>query len=192
MFHFPALPPHRLYIHRRVTRHHSCRVSPFGHPRIQARLTAPRGLSQPPTSFIGFRCQGIHHAPLNTYNTKTKSVKNKLHQTEPQKLCLIRCSQPLSTNQTPHPTTKMERQHTHPTRGRQTGLLPPDPTVCPRTKSPWPTSPERPTGRWKKPAAVKKHSAPPTTPYGRRQTGPSHRTPRCCGGGGKRCSLERR
>ena len=28
-------------------------VSPFGHPRITARLTAPRGLSRPPTSFIG-------------------------------------------------------------------------------------------------------------------------------------------
>ena len=56
-----------------VTRHHSCWVSPFGNPRINARLTAPRGISQPPTSFIGSRCQGIHHAPLNTYlHTKTK------------------------------------------------------------------------------------------------------------------------
>ena len=63
MFHFPAFPPAPLYIHRRVTRHHSCRVSPFGHPRINARLTAPRGISQPPTSFIGSRCQGIHHVP---------------------------------------------------------------------------------------------------------------------------------
>ena len=53
MFHFPAFPPHRLYIHRRVTPHHWCWVSPFGNPRITARLTAPRGLSQPPTSFIG-------------------------------------------------------------------------------------------------------------------------------------------
>jgi hypothetical protein len=56
-----------------VTRHHSCRVSPFGHPRIHARLTAPRGITQPPTSFIGSQCQGIHHAPLNTYNTKPKN-----------------------------------------------------------------------------------------------------------------------
>jgi hypothetical protein len=37
-----------------------CRVSPFGHPRINAWSTAPRGLSQPPTSFIGGRRQGIH------------------------------------------------------------------------------------------------------------------------------------
>jgi hypothetical protein len=53
MFHFPAFPPHTLYIQMWVTPHNGCRVSPFGHPRISARLTAPRGLSQPPTSFIG-------------------------------------------------------------------------------------------------------------------------------------------
>ena len=53
MFHFPAFPPHTLYIQVRVTLHNECWVSPFGYPRISARLTAPRGLSQPPTSFIG-------------------------------------------------------------------------------------------------------------------------------------------
>ena len=68
MFHFPTFPPHALYIQARVTRHHSCWVSPFGHPRISARLTAPRGLSQPPTSFIGSWCQGIHRTLLHTYN----------------------------------------------------------------------------------------------------------------------------
>ena len=67
MFHFPTFPPHTLYIQMRVTRHHSCWVSPFGNPRITARLTAPRGLSQPPTSFIGSWCQGIHRTLLNTY-----------------------------------------------------------------------------------------------------------------------------
>lgn len=67
MFHFPTFPPHALYIQARVTRHHSCWVSPFGHPRISARLTAPRGLSQPPTSFIGSWCQGIHRTLLHTY-----------------------------------------------------------------------------------------------------------------------------
>jgi hypothetical protein len=35
-------------------------VSPFGHPRIKAWEATPRGLSQPPTSFIGSRRQGIH------------------------------------------------------------------------------------------------------------------------------------
>ncbi len=67
MFHFPAFPPHRLYIQRQVTAHDDCRVPPFGHPRITARLTAPRGLSRPPTSFIGSWCQGIHRAPLKTW-----------------------------------------------------------------------------------------------------------------------------
>ena len=125
----------------RVTRHHSCRVSPFGHPRINARLAAPRGLSQPPTSFIGSQCQGIHHAPLNTYKHKT-NIRNctseNNHHTPPtphkEKAggtgpLLARCSQPLSTNQTPHtPPPKMERQQ--PTPNEVTGLLSQSPIVC--------------------------------------------------------------
>ena len=67
MFHFPAFPPNTLYIQVRVTPHDGGRVSPFGHPRITARLAAPRGLSQPPTSFIGSWCPGIHRAPLLTW-----------------------------------------------------------------------------------------------------------------------------
>lgn len=67
MFHFPSFPPHCLCVQQRVTAHDDCRVSPFGHPRITARLTAPRGLSRPPTSFIGSWCQGIHRAPLKTW-----------------------------------------------------------------------------------------------------------------------------
>jgi hypothetical protein len=39
-------------------------VSPFGHPRITARLPTPRGLSQAPTSFIGSWYQDIHRLPL--------------------------------------------------------------------------------------------------------------------------------
>jgi hypothetical protein len=64
MFHFPTFPPHALCVQAWVTGHDSCRVSPFGNPRINARLTAPRGLSQPPTSFFGSWCLGIHRAPL--------------------------------------------------------------------------------------------------------------------------------
>src|SRR5947199_1222433 len=79
MFHFPAFPPLALCVQARVTGHVSCRVSPFGHPRIKAWLTAPRGLSQPPTSFFGSWCQGIHRAPLITW---------------PQ-----RCSRPLCSSQ---------------------------------------------------------------------------------------------
>ncbi len=53
MFHFPALPPTALYIQTAATRHDSGQVSPFGHPRINVWLATPRGLTQPPTSFIG-------------------------------------------------------------------------------------------------------------------------------------------
>ena len=79
MFHFPAFPPLALCVQARVTGHDSCRVSPFGNPWITARLAAPQGLSQPPTSFIGSWCQGIHRAPLLTW---------------PQ-----RCSRPLCSSQ---------------------------------------------------------------------------------------------
>ena len=79
MFHFPTFPPHSLYIQLVVTRHHSCWVSPFGHPRITARLTTPRGLSRPTTSFIGSWCQGIHRTPLNTYNNTYKHTPHTPH-----------------------------------------------------------------------------------------------------------------
>ncbi len=77
MFHFPTFPPHALCVQARVTPHDWCGVPPFGNPRINARLTAPRGLSQPPTSFIGSWCQGIHRAPLTTWPHK------KTHPTTP-------------------------------------------------------------------------------------------------------------
>ena len=69
MFHFPTFPLPALYIQAGVTRSPKGPggVSPFGNPRITARLSAPRGLSQPPTSFIGSWCQGIHRTLLNTY-----------------------------------------------------------------------------------------------------------------------------
>ena len=79
MFHFPTFPPHTLCVQVWVTGHDSCRVSPFGNPRIKAQSAAPRGLSQPLTSFIGSWCQGIHRAPLLTW---------------PQ-----RCSRPLCSSQ---------------------------------------------------------------------------------------------
>ena len=68
MFHFPTFPLPALYIQAGVTRLHEAPsgVSPFGHPRIKARLSAPRGLSQIATSFFGSRCQGIHRLLLET------------------------------------------------------------------------------------------------------------------------------
>ena len=68
MFHFPTFPLPALYIQAGVTGSHEAPsgVSPFGHPRIRARLSAPRGLSQIATSFFGSRCQGIHRLLFET------------------------------------------------------------------------------------------------------------------------------
>jgi hypothetical protein len=66
MFHFPALPSTTLYIQAVMTPHNECRVTPFGNPRINARLPTPRGISQAPTSFIGSWYQGIHRMPYKT------------------------------------------------------------------------------------------------------------------------------
>ena len=60
-----------------MTRHDSCRVTPFGHPGITARLTAPPGLSRPPTSFIGSWYQGIHHLPYTTSTTNQNFKKSR-------------------------------------------------------------------------------------------------------------------
>ena len=47
-------------------------VSPFGHPRIEAWSAAPRGFSQPPTSFIGIWRQGIHRWLFLAWNISSK------------------------------------------------------------------------------------------------------------------------
>ena len=60
MFQFPTFPLPVLCVQTGVTPHDGCRVSPFGHPRINALSAASRGFSQPDTSFIGSRRQGIH------------------------------------------------------------------------------------------------------------------------------------
>jgi hypothetical protein len=99
MFHFPSFPPRTLCVQVRATGHDPCWVSPFGDPRITARLTAPRGLSQPPTSFIGSWCQDIHRAPLKTW---------------PQ-----RCSRPLCSSQTTNGNHQAPRHHTPPPRPRR-------------------------------------------------------------------------
>ena len=67
MFQFGRFPPLGLCVQPRVTGHDPCRVSPFGHPRIQALLAAPRGFSQPHASFFGSWRQGIHRKPFLTW-----------------------------------------------------------------------------------------------------------------------------
>ena len=62
MFQFSGFAPMLLCIQSTVTL--AGRVSPFGNSRISAHLPAPRDLSQAVTSFIAYRCQGIHHMHL--------------------------------------------------------------------------------------------------------------------------------
>ena len=52
----------------------SFEVSLFGDPRIEARLPAPRGLSQVTTSFIGSWCLGTHRLPLVACYFTTKML----------------------------------------------------------------------------------------------------------------------
>ena len=55
-------------------------VPPFGNPRIKALSAAPRGISQPQTSFIGPVCQGIHHTPLQATHTQHACAARFLQQ----------------------------------------------------------------------------------------------------------------
>jgi hypothetical protein len=66
MFQFPWFPLPALCVQAGVTRHDPCQVVLFGDPRIEACLAAPRGLSQPATSFFGFQRLGIHRVPFAT------------------------------------------------------------------------------------------------------------------------------
>ena len=99
----PRQPPHRLCIHLRVTPHNRCWVSPFGHPRINALLATPRGITQPHTSFIGSACQGIHHTPVTKHtDTQTITVNN----TKTQKRKILASTIQFSHNTTPTQTSK--------------------------------------------------------------------------------------
>jgi hypothetical protein len=70
MFQFPWFPLLALCVQARVAPHDRCRVSPFGHLRIDARSTAPRSFSQSPTSFFGSRRQGIHRWLFVAWNQR--------------------------------------------------------------------------------------------------------------------------
>ena len=70
MFQFPRFPLPALCVQAGVPIHDDWRVSPFGYLRIKAWSTAPRSFSQPPTSFIGSRRQGIHRWHFIAWNIK--------------------------------------------------------------------------------------------------------------------------
>ena len=60
----PLLVLYNLLLSAIYARPSTWRVSPFGYPRIYAYLTAPRGFSQPITSFFDSGCPGIHRGPF--------------------------------------------------------------------------------------------------------------------------------
>ncbi len=121
--------------------HDGRRVAPFGNPRIEAMLEAPRGLSHPQTSFIGTVCQGIHHTPFRAAHapknpndsfkrqtTNHHTVKNDHKtidlETRLQKeawrnrdkanddITSSHCSRPLSSSQTTtHPSNDPDTAH---------------------------------------------------------------------------------
>ena len=64
MFQFPGFPVPALCVQTGLTGHYSSWVSPFGNRWIDGWLAPTQRLSQPPTSFFGSRCQGIHRMPL--------------------------------------------------------------------------------------------------------------------------------
>ena len=70
-FSSPGSPPHT-YVFSVGYPAYTGWVSPFGHRRIKACLSAPRRFSQITTSFIASDCQGIHRIRLVTwpYNPK--------------------------------------------------------------------------------------------------------------------------
>lgn len=126
----------------RATAHNDGQVSPFGHPRINAQLAAPRGLTQPLTSFIGLPCQGIHRAPLNTHTTQ------KIKEHTLQKIKMLASTIQFSHNTTHTPAT--EGAPPAPTMGatHKGTCRPRHPTACRRTTY----APHR-----------RPHTGPPTT-----------------------------
>ena len=118
MFHFPTFPPTPLYIQGEVAGHDSgtFEVSPFGHPRITARLPTPHGLSQVATSFIGSRCQGIHRPPSVACHQQTKNIETRIYKD-------ARVHYTILTQQTNTPT-----KPTSPSRDPVQTTTPPPPT----------------------------------------------------------------
>ena len=86
MFQFPGFPVPVLCVQTGLTGHDPSRVSPFGNPWIYGWLAPPQGLSQPPTSFIGSWCQGIHRVPLTTCRRDARARYGVLKDRRPKPL----------------------------------------------------------------------------------------------------------
>ena len=159
MFHFPTFPPHALYIQAQVTGHDSSWVSPFGHPRITARLPTPQGLSQAPTSFIGSRCQGIHHVPFTACRHQHRTTPLTRHD---QRRRTTRHKRNSHNNHPPHPTPDSTSE-TRPATGHHAQIQNP-PTTRHTPKVPAPVS-----RRCSRPLSTSQtttpHHPPPDNPH---------------------------
>ena len=163
----------------RVTRHDSCWVPPFGHPRITARLPTPQGLSQAPTSFIGSRCQGIHHAPFiaclthqqnNHYKVLASTIQISNNNPTPTPNPPPRESQNQPGTKPPTPTPQPNQDAERRRRRKRGGLMPQNPNSVP------PPTPDHPspcaqrqtthTGR-EADDSTSEHHQPPTHTRGR-------------------------
>ena len=78
MVQFTPFTSSPLWIQGWIHAHDGVWVSPFGHPRIEACLAAPRGLSQLSTSFIVSRRQGIHRTPLVAFHVRRQKSKQRI------------------------------------------------------------------------------------------------------------------
>lgn len=107
MFHFPGFPLTALCVQAGATRHDPCRVFPFGDPRIGACLAAPRGLSQPATSFIGFQRLGIHRVPFATCRDDARARYGVLNDPPAPQT-------PARTSRTVHPRTPTDPDPSQP------------------------------------------------------------------------------
>ncbi len=97
----------------------------------------PRSVDSSPrhiaASHVLHRLLMPRHPPCALKHLQTQ--ENNSNKNATNTAILLRCSQPLSNKQTPHPTTKMERQHPE-------KVLPQDPIVCRRFR-PHPPNRER-------------------------------------------------
>ena len=98
----------------------------------------PRSVDSSPrhiaASHVLHRLLMPRHPPCALKHLQTQ--ENILKQKRYKSAILLRCSQPLSNKQTPHPTTKRS-DNTHPKSQRTWGqqqVLSQDPTVCPAEK----------------------------------------------------------
>ena len=148
-----------------VPAHDDRRVPPFGNPRIKALLAAPRGISQPQTSFIGTVCQGIHHTPLQaTRTTHPGTAGNRK-----------------PTAKTPLATQIITQMITHKTIKHQTPKSPAKSTAEDTPEKGVPCS--RPLSSSQ--TTTHPHASPPTPTRGR-ATGTGHGTPATPNGAGWR------